>query len=124
MVDAVAAQNTTVMFLTLSKILTTCSHACPHHTRTSTNMTTIIARHSLALSRRISHTSPKTIRAKILIYLSDMAERAGSRAFDIPFNRQQLANYLGVDRSALSAELSRMQNEGLIETKRSHFVLK
>ena len=57
-------------------------------------------------------------------YLSDQAERAGSREFDIPYNRQQLADYLGVDRSALSAELSRMQKAGLIETRRSHFVLK
>ena len=87
-------------------------------------MTAIIARRNIALSRRILHVAPKTIRGKVLAYLSDEAERAGSREFDIPFNRQRLAAYLGVDRSALSAELSRMQNAGLIETHRSHFVLK
>ena len=86
-------------------------------------MTAIIARHSLALSRRILHVAPKTIRGKVLAYLSDMSERAGTREFDIPFDRQQLADYLGVDRSALSAELSRMQKAELIETNRSHFVL-
>ena len=79
MVDVVAAEDTTVLFLNLSKVLA---------------------------------------------YLSDVAERAGKREFDIPFDRQQLADYLGVDRSALSAELSRMQKAGLIETRRSHFVLK
>ena len=86
-------------------------------------MTAIIARRNIELSRRIFHVSPKTIRGKVLAYLSDEAERVGSREFDIPFNRQRLADYLGVDRSALSAELSRMQKAGLIETHRNHFVL-
>ena len=124
MVDVVAAEDCRVMFLNLKKVLTVCSHACPHHARTSRNMTAIIARHSLALSRRIFHVAPKTIRGKVLAYLSDEAERAGAREFDIPFDRQQLADYLGVDRSALSAELSRMAKAGLLETRRSHFVLK
>ena len=124
MVDVIAAEDCAVLFLNLKKVLTTCPHACPHHSRTANNMTAIIARHSLALSRRIFHVAPKTIRGKVLAYLSDMAERTGRREFDIPFDRQQLADYLGVDRSALSAELSRMQKAGLIETRRSHFVLK
>ena len=75
-------------------------------------------------SRAHGHVAPKTIRGKVLAYLSDIAERTGRNEFDIPFDRQQLADYLGVDRSALSAELSRMQKAGLIETRRSHFVLK
>ena len=124
MVDVVAASDCRVLFLNLKKVLTVCPHACPHHARASRNMTAIIARHSLALSRRIFHAAPKTIRGKVLAYLSDEAERAGSREFDIPFDRQQLADYLGVDRSALSAELSRMAKAGLLETRRSHFVLK
>ena len=124
MVNVVAAESCAVLFLNLAKVLSTCSHACPNHTRTSNNMTAIIARHSLALSRRIFHVAPKTIRGKVLAYLSDMAERTSAREFDIPFDRQQLADYLGVDRSALSAELSRMQKAGLIETRRSHFVVK
>ena len=124
MVDVVAAEDTAVLFLNLGKVLATCPRACPHHSRTSANMTEIIARQSLALSRRILHVAPKTIRGKVLAYLSDVAERAGKREFDIPFDRQQLADYLGVDRSALSAELSRMQKAGLIETRRSHFILK
>ena len=124
MIDVVAAEDCAILFLNLGKVLATCSHACPHHQRASRNMTAIIARHSLALSRRIFHVAPKTIRGKVLAYLSDVSERASSREFDIPFDRQQLADYLGVDRSALSAELSRMQKAGLIETRRSHFVLK
>ena len=124
MVDVVAAKDSRVLFVKLSKVLTTCPRACPHHARISANMISIIARRNITLSRRIFHVAPKTIRGKVLAYLSDMAERTGSREFDIPFNRQRLAAYLGVDRSALSAELSRMQKAGLIETHRSHFVLK
>ena len=124
MVDVVAERDSNVLFLNVGKVLTTCSHACPNHSRTSGNMTAIIARRSLALSRRMFHVAPKTIRGKVLAYLSDCAEREGSREFDIPLDRQKLADYLGVDRSALSAELSRMQKAGLIETRRSHFVLK
>lgn len=124
MVDVIAAKDSRVLFVKLSKVLTTCPRACPHHARISANMISIIARRNIMLSRRIFHVAPKTIRGKVLAYLSDEAERAGSREFDIPFNRQRLADYLGVDRSALSAELSRMQKAGLIETHRCHFVLK
>lgn len=124
LVDVIAAEDSRIMFLTASKVLTTCPRACPNHSRTSTNLARIIARQNLMLSRRVFHVAPKTIRSKVLAYLSDQAELAGSREFDIPFGRQQLADYLGVDRSALSAELSRMAKEGILETRRSHFVLK
>ena len=123
LVDVVAAEDCTVLFLNLAKVLTTCPRSCANHARTSRNMTAIIARQSLALSRRIIHVTPKSIREKVLAYLSDEAERAGSHEFDIPFDRQQLADYLGVDRSALSAELSRMARAGILETQRSHFIL-
>ena len=73
---------------------------------------------------QVRNLAPRTIRGKVLAYLSYESERAGSPEFTIPYDRQQLADYLGIDRSALSAELSRMQKAGLIETKRSHFVLK
>jgi len=124
MVDVVALEKTRIMFLTAGKVLTTCPHACPHHSRTSLNLTTMIARKNLSLSRQIFHAAPKSIRGKLLSYLSYEANMVGSDEFDIPFNRQQLADYLGVDRSALSNELSKMQKEGIVETKRSHFKLK
>ena len=85
-------------------------------------MIAAIARQSLALSRRIFHVAPKSIRDELLATYNE-AERTGTREFDIPFNRQQLADYLGVDRSALSAELSRMQKAGLIRCRRNHFAL-
>lgn len=123
MIDVVAATKCRIMFLEAAKVLSTCPHACPNHHRASTNLTRLIARQNLALSRRIFHVAPKTIRGKVLAYLSDEAERAGSSEFDIPYDRQQLADYLGVDRSALSAELSRMARKGILKTNRSHFIL-
>jgi CRP-like cAMP-binding protein len=77
----------------------------------------------LGLSRRIQHTTPKSIRGRLLAYLSFQATRSGGLEFTIPFDRQQLADYLGVDRSAMSAELSKMQREGLLQTRRNHFIL-
>ncbi len=124
MIDVVAVEPTDVLFLDTAKIMSTCPKACSHHGQIGRNLNMIAAQKNLALSRRIFHSAPKSIRGKVLSYLSFIAAQANSDEFDIPFNRQQLADYLGVDRSALSAELSRMQSDGLIETTRSHFVLK
>ncbi|MCR5582975.1 MAG: helix-turn-helix domain-containing protein, partial [Eggerthellaceae bacterium] len=93
------------------------------HRHLSLKLTTMIARRSLGLSQQLFHTTPKSIRGKLLSYLSHESERAESNEFDIPFNRQQLANYLGVDRSAMSNEISKMRDDGILETKRSHFKL-
>ena len=79
------------------------------------------AQKNLNLSRRIFHTSSKTIRGRLLSYLSYQAMEREKEEFDIPYNRQQLADYLGVDRSAMSNELGKMQKDGLIEVKRNHF---
>ena len=76
------------------------------------------------LSRRIFHTSSKTIRGRLLSYLSYQAMEREKEEFDIPYNRQQLADYLGVDRSAMSNELGKMQKDGLLEVKKNEFVLK
>ncbi len=123
LVDAVAAQDCSVLFLDVGKIMTPCPHACTHHALVVRNLLGAVARKNIRLSQRALHTSPKTIRGKVLAYLSTQAAQAGSRAFEIPFNRQEMADYLGVDRSALSAELSRMQRDGLIATRRNHFEL-
>lgn len=121
--DVLAVEATDILFLNVARVLTTCSSNCTHHQRVVVNLMQIFARKNLELSKRAQVVAAKTIRGKVLAYLSITATDKGSDEFDIPFNRQQLADYLGVDRSALSAELSRMQREGLIETHRSHFVL-
>lgn len=123
MINAVAAQPCEVLFLETSRMLHICSNACEFHNKLVRNLLTIASGKNLALSRRIFHTSSKSIRGRLLSYLSFQAAQSGSREFDIPFNRQQLADYLSVDRSALSNELGKMQREGLLRARHSHFVL-
>lgn len=123
MVNVVASEASAVLFLKAGRIFTTCPLACPHHHLLIRNLLAISAQKNLNLSRRIFHTSSKSIRGRLLSYLSFQASRNQSRDFTIPFNRQQLADYLSVDRSALSAELSKMQKEGLLTAAKNHFVL-
>ena len=91
--------------------------------RVTANLLTIAARKNLMLTGRVFHTTPKSARAKIMAYLNSVSLQKQSRDFDIPFDRQQLADYLSLDRSAMSKELGRMRDEGLIQTKKNHFVL-
>ena len=123
MVNIVAAEDAEILFLNTDCMFSVCSHACGFHNRLIRNMLTISAQKTLNLSRRILHTSSKTIRGRLLSYLSHQASQAGSREFTIPFNRQQLADYLSVDRIAMSNELGKMQREGLIKSERNHFVI-
>ena len=123
MVSVVASEKTEVLFLNVGRILRVCSNNCSHHNKIIHNLLSVSARKNLNLSRRIFHTSAKSIRGRLLSYLSYQATKNGSREFQIPFSRQQLADYLSVDRSALSNELSKMQKEGLLKVNRSHFVL-
>ena len=97
--------------------------ACTHHNRLIRNLLSISAQKNLNLSRKIFHTASKSIRGRLSSYLSYQAIRSGSHSFTIPFNRQQLADYLNVDRSALSNELSKMQKEGLLKVDKSRFEL-
>ena len=121
MVNIVAAEATEILFLNTEYMLRVCSRTCGFHNRLIHNMLTISAQKNLNLSRRSLHTGPKTIRGRLLSYLAHQAVHLGCREFDIPFNRQQLADYLNVDRSAMSNELSKMQKEGLIISERNHF---
>lgn len=123
MVDAVAAESSEILFIQVARVLETCPNSCAHHHTLIRNLLSLSAQKNLRLSRKIFHTAPKTIRARLLSYLSDQAIRCGRRSFTIPFNRQQLADYLNVERSALSNELSKMQQDGLIETERNYFRL-
>lgn len=123
MVGVIAAEHTQVMFLEVGKLLTVCSIACQYHSRLIQNLLTVIAGRNLTLTTKIDHMSKKTIREKVLSYLSYQAGKQGESRFEIPFNRQQLADYLAVDRSALSAELSRMRKEKLLLFDRNRFTL-
>ena len=117
-IEAVAAEDTAVLLLNVQRILTTCPNSCAFHAGLIRNLLTVCAQKNLTLSRRMLHTTPKTIRGRLLSYFSERVKVTKSRRFALPFNRQQLADYLGVDRSALSAELSKMQRDGLIRYDR------
>lgn len=124
MVTVSAVEDTSVLFMNVNRVLTTCTNACPFHARLVRNLLTVCAHKSLQLSQKIQHTSPKSIRGRLMSYFSECAKRSGSNAFLIPYNRQQLADYLNVDRSTMCNELSKMQKDSVIEYKRNHFLLR
>ncbi len=123
LIRVTAAEDSAVLFLNVGKMLTTCSNACVFHAKLIRNLLTVCAVKNLQLSERILHTTSKSIRGRLLSYFSDCAKREGSYSFIVPFNRQQMADYLGVDRSTMCNELSKMQREGLIRYERSSFTI-
>lgn len=122
--NAVAVRPSKVLFISISRILTPSSCACQSHEQLIHNLLTVLASKNRVLARKLEHMSQRTTREKLLSYLSEQSLRAKSASFDIPFNRQQLADYLSVDRSAMSAELGRMRDEGLLNFHRNHFELR
>ena len=119
-----AAEPATVLFMNVGRVLTSCSITCPFHARLARNLLTVCADKSLQLSRRMKHTTSKSIRGRLMSYFSECAKQFGSSSFIIPYNRQQLADYLGVDRSTMCNELSKMQRDGIIEYEKNRFLLK
>ena len=107
-VDIVAAEDCNIMFLNGKKLLNTCDN---------------VAQNNMYLNQKIKYTSRKTTREKLMAYLTDQAKMKGSNDFTISFNRQELADYLGVERSAMSAELGKLTKLGILQTQRSHFTL-
>ena len=76
-----------------------------------------------SLVQKLGHMSRRTTREKLLSYLSEQAKKQGTSSFEIPFNRQQLADFLSVDRSAMSNELCKLRDEGLLSFERNRFQL-
>lgn len=122
-VSVVAAEPCSIIKIKITRMLTMCSSACIYHNRLIRNLVTVFAQKTLAFNDKITHMSKRKTRDKLLSYLSAESLRHGSLSFDIPFDRQQLADFLCVERAAMSAELSELQREGLLKTNRSHFEL-
>jgi len=122
-VSVVASEKSEVMMVDYRKIVTACTSACVFHTRLVMNMLRILAEKNIMLTRKIEHLSLRTIRERLLSFLSVQAVQAKSDVVEIPFNRQELADYLCVDRSALSRELGLMQNEGILHYDKNRFEL-
>jgi CRP-like cAMP-binding protein len=119
----IAAEKSTALFVNYKRITTLCSSVCAFHARLIQNMLHILAEENMGLMQKIEHITRPTIREKLSSYLSSEARKAGAQGFVIPFNRQDLADYLGVDRSAMSHELCKMRDEGLLRFKKNHFEL-
>lgn len=122
-VSAVAQTASTVLLLDCRRVLTGCSQACVFHSRLVHNLLRVLARKNLALTRKIRCMSPKTTREKLMAFLLDQAKQQEKAEFVIPYDRQALADYLGVERSAMSAELGKLRKAGLIECTGSRFRL-
>jgi len=122
-VTVVANEPSEIMLLDCSHILHTCSNVCGFHQQLIFNLMKDLATKTLIFHRKIEITAKRSTREKLMAYLMHQAKRARSSSFDIPFDRQELADYLEVDRSGLSAEISRMRSEGIINNTRKHFEL-
>lgn len=122
-VSAVAAEEGEVLLLDTGRLLCPCERRCPFHQQMILSLLGVLAQKNRALSRKMDHLARRTTREKVLSYLSDLSVRAGRRDFTIPFDRQQLADYLSVDRSALSAVLGALKREGVLDFHKDRFRL-
>lgn len=122
-VSVIARQQGSVLLMDCRRILTVCPASCAFHTALIQNLTRILANKTISLTRKIQHITKKTTRDKVLSYLSECAVSVGENTFEIPFNRQELADYLSVERSALSKTLCQMQDEGMLVFHKNKFSL-
>ena len=121
--DVIATEDSAVIFFDVNKILTVCSSACRFHSIVIQNLFYEISGKNRSLVQKLGHMSRRTTREKLLSYLSEQAKKQRSASFEIPFNRQQLADFLSVDRSAMSNELCKLRDEGLLSFERNRFQL-
>ena len=122
-VSVTAAEESEILLVNCRRIVTTCSSACTYHTGLIKNLMLILAKKNIAFIQKLEHITQATTREKLLSYLSEQARLAGKSAFTIPFNREELADYLSVERSAMSAELSKMKDDGLVLYRKNCFEL-
>ena len=122
-ISVVAEEDCDILFLNIKRLLITCPTACDHHQKLIRNLVSVLANKILIFNDKITHVSKRSTRDKLLSYLSAESVKKASLSFDIPFDRQQLADFLCVERAAMSVELSKLQKEGLLKTNRNHFEL-
>ena len=123
MVDAIATEKTKVFFLNTAIVLDPANAGKTWQSKLLRSMLAMTSHKNITLSNRIFCTTPKTIRARLATYFAQQQVQAGGLSFDVPFTRQQMADYLNLDRSALSKELGKMRDEGMLTFDKNHFVL-
>lgn len=121
--NVIATEASTILFMDVKKLMTTCSSACVFHMKMIQNLLMVLAGKNRSFAQKLGHMSQRSTRDKLLSYLSEQSMLAESSEFDISFNRQQLADFLSVDRSAMSNELCKMRDEGILKFQKNHFVL-
>ena len=122
--EIVALEETTVITINSFRFLNPCNNFCPRHTKVINNAFSYLAKQNIKLINRIKELTMPTTKEKVLCYLNNVRSAVKSTSFNIPYNRQELADYLGVERSSLSKELSELQKEGYITFHKNHFELK
>ena len=122
-VSVVAQESSVILFLDVRRLLATCSSSCEHHNELIRNLVSMLAAKNLLLNEKVQHVSQRSTREKLLSFLSAESRRHSSATFEITFNRQQLADYLSVDRSAMSGELSKLRAEGVLQYQKNRFQL-
>jgi len=122
-VTVIADEPCEIMLIDSDHILHTCENNCGFHQQLIFNLMKDLATKTIMFHQRIEITSKRTTREKLMTYLMFCAKKADSNSFDIPFDRQELADYLEVDRSGLSAEIGKLKKEGVLDSNKNHFVL-
>ena len=122
-VSVVADEDCHILMIDSRRITNCCSHACSFHNQMIFNLLHLVSTHNLMLHQKMQITAKRTTRDKLMTYLLIQAKQTGRNIFTIPFDRQGLADYLEVDRSGLSAEISKLRKEGILESEKSTFKL-
>ena len=122
-VSVIATEDCRVLLMDCQRLLTTCSNSCDFHNKLIFNLLKVVATKNLVFHQKMEITSKRTTREKLLAYLAAQAKLHGSSSFTVPFDQQELADYLEVDRSGLSAEISKLRKEGVLESERNWFRL-
>lgn len=122
-VSVVADEDCCVLLMDCRRITVSCSSACAFHSRIIFNLLRLVAESNLVYDQKIEITSKRSTREKLMAYLLSEAKLAGGASFTIPYDRQELADYLEVERSGLSAEIGKLRREGVLESERNHFTL-
>ncbi len=121
--DVIAVEDSAIILLDARRVITSCSSACKFHSLVIQNLFFAISEKNRKLVQKLGHMSNRSTREKLMSYLSEESNRQNSTTFCIPFNRQQLADFLSVDRSAMSHELCKMRDDGLLTFERNRFTL-
>lgn len=122
-VSVITTIESDLLFIDCHRLAAPCANACAFHRSLIQNMLNIIAMKNISLTQKIEFTSKRTTREKLMAYISAEAKKATSNQFSIPFNRQELADYLSVERSAMSAELSKLRDDGILKFNKNQFEL-